>query len=218
MLFYISTLDSLRLKFLAFKYWLYCWIWCLRPCYTESTSSHLITKVKECHSGMYAQGLYFDGPPGNPLCCRLNYVVLYFNFWFFKYTFLYLNFICIAESDVYGHATLKPPVLIWSLKFSSVRHGYDGNPLCCILLLFYVLTFDSLRIYNFLHSNFVCIAKVDVYDHTTLKAPVLICSLKLSSVGQGYSTLMGDHLGIPCVVDICYFIFQLLIKNIISCI
>ena len=40
-------------------------------------------------------------------------------------------------------------------------------------------------LFNNLLLNFVCIPKLNVYDHTTLKAPVFIWSLKLSSVGQG---------------------------------
>ena len=42
-------------------------------------------------------------------------------------------------------------------------------------------------------------APVDnVYGHTTLKAPVLVRSPKLSNVGPGW---MGDRLGIPGAVD-----------------
>ena len=59
--------------------------------------------------------------------------------------------------------------------------------------------------------NFVCFDNAYVYSHTKLKAAVLIWSLKLAVSGR-VSTLMGDHLGIPYVLDFhflnfigCYF-------------
>ena len=51
--------------------------------------------------------------------------------------------------------------------------------------------------------------QLKVYDHTTLKAPFL---LRLSRVNN----LMGDCLGIPCIVDFRYFTFYELIIWILN--
>ena len=92
---------------------------------------------------------------------------------------------------VYGHTTLKAPVLVRSPKLSNVGPGQyldgwpPGNTGCSrhsfLFILYWSQLFDH-KCKLFINSNF---RFTYVYGHTTLKAPVLVRSPKLSNVGPG---------------------------------
>ena len=120
--------------------------------------------------------------------------ILFFSF-YTEANFLTINASFINSNFrftyVYGHTTLKAPVLVRSPKLSNVGPGQyldgwpPGNTGCSrhsfLFILYWsqrVLTINA----SFINSNF---RFTYVYGHTTLKAPVLVRSPKLSNVGPG---------------------------------
>ena len=111
---------------------------------------------------------------------------------------------CCKAATAYDHTTLSTPVLVWSLKLSSVEPAQyldgwpPGNSRCCRLLFFFShhdlsFTFffphwhpffsNSLGVFtHILHTKSHCCKAASAYDHITLSTPVLVWSLKLSSV------------------------------------
>ena len=91
----------------------YCKAWhCIRPYHVESTSSRLITEVKQ-HWAVLVLGWV----------TAWEYTVLYT---FFLLTLSFLpgpdkqHPIHYRQDNVYGHTMLKAPVLVWSLKLSNI--------------------------------------------------------------------------------------------------
>ena len=165
---------------------------------------------------------YFDGwPPGNSRCCRLLFFfsstkisvsLSSFHIWHpflsnstvFTHT-LHTKSHCCKAATAYDHTTLSTPVLVWSLKLSSVEPAqyFDGwppgNSRCCRLLFFFshhdpsfTFFFPHLTFFFFsnllgvfthiLHTKSHCCKAATAYDHITLTTPVLVWSLKLSRV------------------------------------
>ena len=137
---------------------------------------------------------------------------------------------CGKAATAYDHTTLSTPVLVWSLKLSSVGptqylNGWPpGNSRCCRLLffffhmisvwlssfniwhLFFTLCANSYRVFtHILHTKAHCGKAATAYDHTTLSTPVLVWSLKLSSLGPAQSWI-GYRLGTAGVVGFFFFL------------
>ena len=104
---------------------------------------------------------------------------------------------CCKAATAYDHTTLSTPVLVWSLKLSSVEPAQyldgwpPGNSRCCRLLFFLppwsqfnlLLSSNSLGVFtHILHTKSHCCKAATAYHHITLSTPVLVWSLKLSSV------------------------------------
>ena len=111
---------------------------------------------------------------------------------------------CCKAATAYDHITLTTPVLVWSLKLSRVKPAQyldgwaPGNSRCCRILFFFSSTKISVSLSSFhiwhpflsnstvfthiLHTKSHCCKAATAYDHTTLSTPVLVWSLKLSSV------------------------------------
>ena len=137
---------------------------------------------------------------------------------------------CGKAATAYDHATLSTPVLVWSLKLSSVGPAQylDGlppwNSRCCrlpffffhmisvwlssfhIWHLFFTLCANSYRVStHILHTKAHCGKAATAYDHTTLSTPVLVWSRSLAVSGL-LSTWMVDHLGTAVVVGFLFFL------------
>ena len=166
---------------------------------------------------------YLDGwPPGNSRCCRLLFffsstmISVSPSSFHIRHSFLsnslgvfthilHTKSDCCKAATAYDHTTLSTPVLVWSLKLSSVEPAQylvgwlPGNSRCCRLLFFFFFHHDlsftfffthwhpffsnSLGVFtHILHTKSHCCKAATAYDHTTLSTPVLVWSLKLSSV------------------------------------